>query len=49
MSVENIVIGPVLADTETFVKTAVFISLGEQPGRVHEVFAWIRMSVPDVT
>jgi hypothetical protein len=40
LSVEDIVITPVLADGECLAETAVLVSLGEQPGRVHEILPW---------
>lgn len=39
LSVENIVVLPVSTCAESLMKTTVFIGLGKQPGRIHEVFA----------
>jgi hypothetical protein len=40
LSVEYIIITPKLADAEGLMKPAVLVCLGEEPRRVHEIFAW---------
>jgi len=40
LSVEYIIVTPKLADAEGLMKAAVLVCLGEEPRRVHEIFAW---------
>ena len=39
LSIENVIVGPIFADAETFMKATVFIRLCKQPGCIHEVLA----------
>lgn len=39
LSVEYIIVTPKLADAEGLVKSAVFVCFGEEPRRIHEIFA----------
>lgn len=39
LTVENIIVFPVLAYTEALMQTTVLVGLGEQPRRIHEILA----------
>ena len=41
LSVEYIIVTPKLADAEGLMKPAVLVCLGEEPRRVHKIFAWV--------
>ena len=42
LTVKDIVVFPILADGETLVQAAVFVSLGKKPWSVHEVLAFTK-------